>query len=137
MPKGTATGNLDTYRPIALGQQDMRMLMTPLMRRFTTVVARNGLAADKQFGAMLGSTAAAPVFLAKRRLHQGQEENHVLAFGVSKAFDTAQHGALALLLRHMGVPSGVISSSLPSAAAPQCALLLRMAPRRAFVSTEA
>ena len=32
MPKGTATGNLDKYRPIALGQQDMRMLMTPLMR---------------------------------------------------------------------------------------------------------
>ena len=29
MPKGTATGNLDEYRPIALGQQDMRMLMTP------------------------------------------------------------------------------------------------------------
>ena len=46
MPKGTATGNLDEYRPIALGQQDMRMLMTPLMRRFTAVLARKGLAAD-------------------------------------------------------------------------------------------
>ena len=103
MPKGTATGNLDEYRPIALGQQDMRMLMTPLMRRFTAVLARNGLAADWQFGAMPGSTAAAPVFLAQRRLQRGQEENHVLAFDVSKAFDTAPHGALALLLRHMGV----------------------------------
>ena len=39
MPKGTATGNLDEYRLIALGQQDMRMLMTPLMRRFTAVLA--------------------------------------------------------------------------------------------------
>ena len=64
MPKGTATGNLDEYRPIALGQQDMRMLMTPLMLRFTAVLARKGLAADWQFGAMPGSTAAAPVFLA-------------------------------------------------------------------------
>ena len=93
MPKGTATGNLDEYRPIALGQQDMRMLMTPLMRRFTAVLARKGLAADWQFGAMPGSTAAAPVFLAQRRLQRGQEENHVLAFDVPKAFDTAPHGA--------------------------------------------
>ena len=108
MPKGTATGNLDEYRPIALGQQDMRMLMTPLMRRFTAVLARKGLAADWQFGAMPGSTAAAPVFLAQRRLQRGLEENHVLAFDVSKAFDTAPHEALALLLRHMGVPEELI-----------------------------
>ena len=53
--------------------------------------------------AMPSSTAAAPVFLAQRRLQRGQEENLVLAFDVSKAFDTAPHGALALLLRHMGV----------------------------------
>ena len=108
MPKGTATGNLDEYRPIALGQQDMRMLMTPLMPRFTAVLARKGLAADWQFGAMPGSAAAAPVFLAQRRLQRGLEENHVLAFDVSKAFDTAPHGALALLLRHMGVPDELI-----------------------------
>ena len=108
MPKGTATGNLDEYRPIALGQQDMRMLMTPLMRRFTAVLARKGLAADWQFGAMPGPTAAAVVFLAQRRLQRGQEENHVLAFDVSKAFDTAPHRALALLLRHMGVPEELI-----------------------------
>ena len=108
MPKGTSTGNPDEYRPIAMGQQDMRMLMTPLMRRFTTVLARKGLAADWQFGAMPGSTAAAPLFLAQRRLQRGQEENHVLAFDVSKAFDTAPHGALALLLRHMGVPEELI-----------------------------
>ena len=108
MPKGTATGNLDEYRPIALWQQDMRMLMTPLMRRFTAVLARKGLAADWQFGAMPGSTAAAPVFLAQRRLQRGLEENHVLAFDVSKALDTAPHRALALLLRHMGVPEELI-----------------------------
>ena len=108
MPKGTATGNLEEYKPIALGHQDMRMLMTPLMRRFMAVLARKGLAADWQLGAMPGSTAAAPVFLAQRRLQRGQEENHVLAFDVSKAFDTAPHGALALLLRHMGVPEELI-----------------------------
>ena len=108
MPKGTATGNLHEYRPIVLGQQDMRMLMTPLMWRFTAVLARKALAADWQFGAMPHSTAAAPVFLAQRRLPRGQEENHVLAFDVSKAFDTAPHGALALLLRHMGVSEELI-----------------------------
>ena len=108
MPKGTATEILDAQTPISLGQQDMRMLMTPLMRRFTAVLARKGLAADWQFGAMPGSTAAAPVFLARRKLQRGQEENHVLAFVVSKAFDTAPHGALTLLLRHMGVPEELI-----------------------------
>ena len=108
MPKGTATCNLDEYRPIAPGQQDMRMLMTPLMRRFTAVLARKGLAADWQFGAMPGSTAAAPVFLPQRRLQRGQEENHVLALDVSKAFAKAPHRALALLLRHMGVPEELI-----------------------------
>ena len=109
VPIGTATGNLDAYRPIGLGQQDMQMLITPLMRRFTAVLARKGLAADWQFGARPGSTAAAPVFLAQRMLQRGQEENHVLACDVSKAFDTAPHGALALLLRHMGVPEELMN----------------------------
>ena len=81
------------------------MLMTPLMRRFTAVLARKGLAAEWQFGAMPGSTAAAPVFLAQRRLQRRREEYHVLAFHVSKAFDTAPHGAPALLL---GVPEELI-----------------------------
>ena len=44
------------------------------------------------------------MLLAHRKLQRGQGENDVLAFDVSKAFDTAPHGALALLLRHMGVP---------------------------------
>ena len=108
MPKGTAKGNLDAYRPVALEQHDMRILMTPLTRRFTAVLARKGLTAGWQFGAMPGSMAAAPVFLAQRRLQRGQEENHVLGFDVPNAFDTAPHGALALLLRHMGVPQELI-----------------------------
>ena len=76
--------------------------MTPLMRRFTAVLARKRMAANWQFGAMPGSTAATPVFLARHRLQRGQEENDVLAFDVSQAFDTAPHSAMALLLRHMG-----------------------------------
>ena len=64
MPKGTAKGDLDAYTRIALGQHGMRMLITPFMRRFTAVLARKGLAADWRFGAMPGSRAAAPVFVA-------------------------------------------------------------------------
>ena len=108
MPKGTATGDLGAYRPMVLGQQDMRLLMTPLMRRFTAVLARKGMAAQRQFGAVPGSTAAASVFLAQRTLQRGHEENHVPGFDVSKAFHTARHGALALLLRNMGVPEELI-----------------------------
>ena len=40
MPKGTARGDLDVYRPIALGQENMRMPMTPFMQRLTAVLAR-------------------------------------------------------------------------------------------------
>ena len=78
------------------------------MRRFTAVLARKSMAAHRQFGAMLGSSAVAPVFPAQRRLQRGQEENRVLGFDVSGAFDAAPHGAVALLLRHMGVPKGLI-----------------------------
>ena len=42
------------------------------------------------------------MFLAQRRVQRAQEENHVPAFDVSKAFDTTRHAALALVLRHMG-----------------------------------
>ena len=108
MPKGTATGDLHAYRLVALGQQDVRMLMTLLMRRLTAALARKGLATYWQLAAMLGSTAAAPLFVAQHRLQRGQEENHVLAFDVSKAFDAPPHGTLALLLRHMGVPKELI-----------------------------
>ena len=137
MPKGTATGNLDEYRPIALGQQDMRMLMTPLMRRFTAVLARKGLSADWQFGAMPGSTAAAPVFLAQRRLQRGLEENHVLAFDVSKAFDTAPHGGWRSSCATWVSRRSSSGSSTPSAAGLWCASSPRTARRRAYGSTGA
>ena len=108
MLQRTATWDLGAYRPIALGLHDMRMLMTPLTRRFTAFLARKGMAADWQFGALPGSTAAAPVFVAQGTMQRCQEENHILAFDVSEAFNTAPHGALALLLRHPGVPEELI-----------------------------
>ena len=46
MHKETAKGDLGAYMPIALGQQDKIMVMTPLIRRFTAAVARKGLDAD-------------------------------------------------------------------------------------------
>ena len=50
-----------------------------------------------------------PAVCGTAQLQRGQQENHVLAFDVSKAFDTALHGALALLLRHMGVLEELIT----------------------------
>ena len=128
MPKGTAMGNLDEYRPLAQGQQDMRMLMTPVMRGLTAVLAPKGLAADRQFGAMRGSTAVAPVILAQRRLQRGQEENHVLAFDVSEAFDTTLTGRWLSSCVTWWSRRSSSSSSIPSAAAPWCALSPCMVP---------
>ena len=79
------------------------MHMTPLMRRFTTAPVCKRMAVNRQFGAVPDSTMAAPVFLAHHKMRRFKEENHAMALDVSKAFDTAPHGALALLLRHMGV----------------------------------
>ena len=41
-------------------------------------------------------------------MQRGQEENHVLAFDVFKAFEPAPHWALAFLLHHLGVPEKLI-----------------------------
>ena len=60
-----------------------------------------------------------------------------MALDVSKAFDRDLHGALALLLRHMGSQRSSSSSSIPLAGAPQCTLSPHMAPPRASASTEA
>ena len=129
-PKGTAKGDLDAYRPIALGLQDTRMLMTALMRSFKVVLARKGMAAYWLFGAMPGSTAAAPVSLAQRRLQRGQWENHVLAFDFSKALDTILLSSYAT----WGFRGSSSSSSIPSVEAPQCALSPCTAPPRPSAS---
>ena len=104
------------------------MLMTPLTWRFTAVLARKGMAADWQLGAMPGSTAAALVF------QRGQEENHVLVFDVSKASDTTPHGALAPLLRHMGVLEELIKLFHTLRCGSTLPLSQRTPPPRAFAS---
>ena len=109
LPKTALKGYLDAYRPIALGQRDMCMLMTPLMERFTTVLRRKGMSCDIQFGAMPGATPAAPIYLAQQQLKHFRGWNYVMSFDVSKAFDTAPHGALAYLPWHMGVPESIIA----------------------------
>ena len=137
MPKGKTTGDLDAYKCIALGKRDMRMLQTPLMRRFKAVLARKGLAEGWQFGATPGSPAGAPVFLVQRRLQRGREENHAVAFDVSKTFGTAQHGHWLSSYTTWGSRRSSLSSSIPSAAASRCALSPHMAPLQAAASTEA
>ena len=56
LPKSTLIGYLDAYRPIALGQQDMRMLMAPLMRRFTAVWRKEGWSCDWCYTRSLASS---------------------------------------------------------------------------------
>ena len=82
--------------------------MTPLMERFTAVLRKKGMSCDVQFGAMPGASPAAPIFLAQQQLSHANSHAYVMSFDVSKAFDTAPHGALAYLLRHMGVPESLI-----------------------------
>ena len=137
MPKGTATGNLDEYRPIAVGQQDMRMLMTPLMRRFTAVLARKGLATDWQFGAMPGSTAAAPVFLAQRRRSVGGRKTTSWPSMCQKLLTQRRMGRWRSSCATWGSRKTSSGSSTPSAAGLWCVSSQRTAQRRAFGSTGA
>ena len=132
MPKGTATGNLDEYRPIALGQQDMPMLMTSLMRRFTAVLARKGWATDWQFGARPGSTAAAPRC-------QSKDGRIIMSWPLMspRLLTWPRMGHWHFSPATWESRRSSSSSSVPSAAAPRCALSLYMAPRRAFISTGA
>ena len=137
MPKGTATGNLDEYRPIALGQQDMRMLMTPLMRRFTAVLARKGLP----------RTGSSEPCRAPRRLPWCSWPSAGCSVGWRKT--TSWPSMCRKLLTQRRTEHWRSSyatwvsrrsssgSSTPSAAGPWCASSLRTARRRAYGSTGA
>ena len=103
--KGSA--RLDDYRPIALGQLDMKLLTGPLTQRITEVLTRHGVVSDWQQGALPGSNTGPPLFMAQRQLQQGRP-NYVFSFEARKAFNTAPHGTLHLILRHLSVPSEVI-----------------------------
>ena len=106
-PEVPGSARLDDYRPIALGQLDMKLLTGPLPQRITEVLPRHGVVSDWQQGALPGSNTGPPLFMAQRQLQRGRP-NYVFSFDARKAFDTALHGALHLMLRHLSVPPEVI-----------------------------
>ena len=57
----------DDYRPIALGQLDMKLLTGPLTQRITEVLTRHRVVSDWQQGALPGSNTGPPLFMAQRR----------------------------------------------------------------------
>ena len=101
------SARLDDYRPIALGQLDMKLLTGPLTQRITEVLTRHGVVSNWQQGALPGSNTGPPLFMAQRHLQRGRP-NYVFSLEARKAFDTAPHGALDLVLRHLSVPPEVI-----------------------------
>ena len=105
-PKVPGSARLDDYRPIALGQLDMKLLMGPLIQRITEVLTRHGVVSDWQQGALPSSNIVPPLFMAQRQLQRGSP-NYVLTLDARKAFDTAPHGALDHILRHLSVLSEV------------------------------
>ena len=106
-PKVPRSARLDDYRPIALGQLDMKLLTGLLTQRFTEVLTRHRVVSDWQQGDLPGSNTAPPLFMAQRQLQRGRP-HYVFSLVARKAFDTALHGALHLILRHLSVLPEVI-----------------------------
>ena len=115
-PKVPGSAKLDDYQPIALGQLDMKVLTGHLTQRITQVLTRHGVVSEWQRGALPGSNTGPPLFMAQRQVQRGGPK-YVFSF------DTAPHGALHLILRHLSVPSEVIELLLFL----QTAALLRIA----------
>ena len=110
-PKVLGPARLDNYRPMALGRLDMKLLSIPLTQRITEVLTRHGVVSNWQQRAPPGSNTDPPLFMAQRQLQRGRP-NYVLSFDARKAFDTAPHGALHLILRHLSMPPEVINVRL-------------------------
>ena len=85
----------------------MKLLTGPLTQRITEVLTRHGVVSDWQQGALPGSNTGPPLFMAQQQ-RQLKRPNYVFSFDARKAFDTAPHGALHLILRHFCVPPKVI-----------------------------
>ena len=106
-PKVPGSTKLDDYRPIALGQLDMKLLTGPLTMRIAGVLTKHGVLRDWQQGALPGSNTGPPLFIARRQLRRGRP-NYVFSFDARKAFDTATHGALRLILGHLSISPSII-----------------------------
>ena len=106
-PKVPGSARLDDYRPIALGQLDMKLLTSSLTTRITEVLTRHQVVSDWQQGALPGSNTGPPLFMVQRQLQRGRP-NYVFSLDARKAFDSAPHGTLHLILRHLSVPPEVI-----------------------------
>ena len=85
----------------------MKLLTGPLTKRITEVLTQHRVVSDWEQGALPGSNTGPPLFIAQRQLQQGRP-NYVFSFNARKAFDTAPHGTLHLILRHFSVPLEVI-----------------------------
>ena len=107
IPRVPGSARLDDYRPIALGQLDMKLLTSSLTQRITEMLTWHGVVSDWQQGALPGPNTGPPLFMAQQQLQRGRP-NYVFSFDACKAFDTAPHGALHLILRHLSVPPEVI-----------------------------
>ena len=106
-PKVPVSARLEHYRPIALGQLDMKLLTGPLTERIMAMLTRHGVVSHWQQGALPGSNTGPPLFMAQWQLKRGRL-NCVFPFDARKAFNTAPHSALHLILRHISVPPDVI-----------------------------
>ena len=106
-PKVPGSARMQDYRPIALGQLNMKLLTGPPTQRITEVLTRHGVVSDWQQGALPGSNTAPPLFMAQQQLQRGRP-NYVFSFDARQAFHTGPHGALHLILRHLSVPPEVI-----------------------------
>ena len=105
-PMVPGSAKLYDYRLSALSQLYMKLLTGPLSQWITEVLTRHGVVSDWQQGALPGSNTGPPLFMAQRQLQRGRPK-YIFSFDARKAFYTAPHGALHLILCHLSVPPAV------------------------------
>ena len=85
----------------------MKLLRDPLTQRITEVLTRLDVVSDWQQEALPCSNTGPPLFMVQQQLRRGRP-NYVFFLDARKAFNTAPHGALHLILRHPSVLPEVI-----------------------------
>ena len=84
----------------------MKILLCPVLGKFMAVLVRHGVISESQHGSLHGASVGAAIFVAQCKL-PGQGPCHVVSFAISKAFDSAPHGAIMCSLDHVGVPPDI------------------------------